>query len=202
MGPFSQAEPGRPRSRAKAPRPATDGDRPVRLFFGLEPDPSCKAAIADWRDRFGPCDGRAVPAGNFHITLAFLGEIEGRRLEALCSAVEAIRGEGLPEQLSLSLDSFGFWPAVGIYWLGPSSGHAALTALATRLQGVGQRFGARRERRAFVPHVTLYRGCQAPPPIPVLGPSIQADFDAFVLFVSRRERRGVRYEPVAEWSFT
>jgi 2'-5' RNA ligase len=172
----------------------------MRLFFGLEPDSSGKAAIADWRDRFGPCDGRSVRAGNFHITLAFLGELESRRLEALCAAADAIGREGLRAQVELVFDRVGFWPAAGIYWMGPSVEDAALTMLAARLQRVGQRFGARRDRRTYTPHLTLYRGCTTPPPPPLVMPSIRVGFDAFVLFESCRGRQGVRYEPIAEWS--
>ena len=172
----------------------------MRLFFGLEPDAACKAAIADWRDRFALSDGRPVPAGNFHITLAFLGDVEERQLEALCSAADALDPGPWPGGLSLRLDRVGFWSSPGIYWLGPSAPVAPLEHLATKLQTLGQRFGARRERRAYTPHVTLYRRCSAPPPSPIVAPALDARFEGFQLFESRRERHGVRYEPVAGWS--
>lgn len=172
----------------------------MRLFFGLEPTPACKSAIADWRDRFGACDGRPVPAGNFHVTLSFLGDVGERRLESLCAAVDEQGTGETPAVLVLALDQVGFWPLARIYWLGPSADDDALDTLASMLQQVGQRIGARRDRRRFTPHVTLFRACGAPPPTPVALPSIEARFDSFVLFESRRERRGVRYVPIAEWS--
>ena len=171
----------------------------MRLFFGLEPDSACKAAIADWRDRYARSDGRPVPAGNFHMTLAFLGDVDERRLESLCDAVDNAGLDDGHRSLILPLDRVGFWPSPGIYWVGPSAPCTFLERLAGKLQNLGQRFGARRDRRVFRPHVTLYRGCSAPPPLPVVSPAIDASFDGFELFESRRERRGVRYEAVSGW---
>ena len=50
----------------------------MRLFFGFDLPLDSKTRIAAWRDRFVRADGRSVPAANFHITLAFLGEIDHR----------------------------------------------------------------------------------------------------------------------------
>ena len=54
----------------------------MRVFFGLELDASTTLAIADWRDRQLACAGRPVPPANFHITLAFIGELPESRTGA------------------------------------------------------------------------------------------------------------------------
>lgn len=167
----------------------------MRLFFALEPDPDCKRAIDAWRNRVLSADGRPVAAANFHVTLAFLGDVDAGRLERLCDAADALT----PQAGELLLDRVGWWPRAGIYWLGTSAAPPALATLAGELARCGQRVGAPRDRRAFVPHVTLYRECRAPPPAPATPPALRLPFDGFVLFRSERRRGGVRYEPVADW---
>jgi 2'-5' RNA ligase len=172
----------------------------VRLFFALDLPPACKRAIADWRDRALSADGRSVPPANFHLTLAFLGDVAPARLEQLLDSVDA---EPVPRLATLHLDRVGYWPRSGIFWLGPGpgAGSEGLASLAERLGRCGQRVGARRDRRRFTPHVTLYRDCRQPPPAPAAAPDIACGCEAVTLFQSLRgSGGGVYYEPVAEWS--
>ena len=60
----------------------------MRLFFGLATPPRTAIAIADWRDRRFPADGRPVPVPNLHITLAFLGQVADERLDCVCAAAQ------------------------------------------------------------------------------------------------------------------
>ena len=168
----------------------------MRLFFGLDPLADDKQAIDAWRQRVATADGRPVPPANFHLTLAFLGEVDERRLEALCDAVDAL---ALPGAGELCLDRVGYWPRPGIFWLGPGAPQPALEALARDLGRAGQVVGARRERRRFVPHLTLYRSCRVPPPAPAEAPALPFHYSGVTLFESRPGRDGVRYEPVAAW---
>jgi 2'-5' RNA ligase len=142
---------------------------------------------------------RPVAMANFHITLAFVGEIGEQALERLCLAVDGWPLPQRPEAGRLRLDSVGFWPRPGIYWLGPGSCPAALQELASKLRGTASRAGARRERKPFQPHVTLYRNCQTPPPHPPRLPTIDVAFGDFTLFESRQGRNGVSYHPMASW---
>jgi 2'-5' RNA ligase len=174
----------------------------MRLFFGFDLSSDSKTAIAAWRDRFAIADGRPVPPANFHITLAFLGEVNERLVERLGDSVDA-RLDALPWQpWALLLNRVGYWPAPGIYWLGTSSDTAELAALARKLGSIGQEFGARRERRTYVPHVTLMRRCGSPPPAPVHEPDIEIALEDITLFESRSGRSGVVYEPLLTWSLS
>jgi 2'-5' RNA ligase len=56
----------------------------MRAFLGLSPDVKTKLAIELWRNKAFPCFYAPVPAANFHITLAFLGQISPKQLDALC----------------------------------------------------------------------------------------------------------------------
>lgn len=171
----------------------------MRVFFALAPSPSTAIALADWRDRHAACDGRPVPPANFHLTLAFAGELPPARIEALCERVDD--GFALPGQ-SLLLDTPGYWPHAGLFWLGPGSWPRTLDTLAGQLRRACSTQGARLDRNRFRPHVTLYRGCDAPPAAPTSPPAIEFSCDRLTLFESRQGRRGVSYLPLQEWDTT
>jgi 2'-5' RNA ligase len=169
----------------------------MRLFFGLEPASADKQRIAEWRDRSLRGAGRAVNAANFHITLAFLGEVPPERVERLAAAAdEALADPGPP--LTLTLDRIGYWSRAGILWLGPSSWPDQLDRLASRCAGAGSRVGSARSRRDFTPHLTLFRQCTDAPPA-LEAPSFSVSFSEILLFESEQIATGVRYAPTAAW---
>lgn len=172
----------------------------MRVFFGIEPDPKTRQDIADWRDRYGVADGRPVAPANFHVTLAFIGDVSTRQLETLCDAVDARQDGEAFASGSIELDLVGFWPGPDIYWIGASQAPPPLGDLARNLQHIGGRVGARLKRSAFTPHVTLYRNCSSPPPAPVVAPAIRMDYDQLILFESQPGRKHVRYQSVAQWA--
>jgi len=180
------------------PHPA-EGKIFMRIFFGLDIDNDTRRALADWRDRHAVAAGRAVPATNFHVTLAFIGEVDNRQLDALCRAVDAWEPGPDTGAGAILLDQVGYWPKPGIYWTGPSQAAPELAVLARKLQHLGGQVGARLETKPFAPHVTLYRGCTQPPPAPALPPAIRLVYDHFTLFESQARRQGVSYQVLEHW---
>lgn len=174
----------------------------MRVFLGIEPSPDERRAIADWRDRHAPAAGRPVPAGNFHVTLAFLGELDQARIDTLCERVD---DEALALSPSFSpppplhLDQVAYRAKLGIYWLGGRETPPALETLARRLQQIGTRLGAKRDKYPFTPHVSLYRGCDLPPGAPDLPPDFHLLCDNITLFESRRAQRGASYQALEQW---
>ena len=171
----------------------------MRLFFGLGLSAHEAIALANWRERCAHCDGRAVPMANFHLTLAFLGELQPRRLDDLLAAADRVLDGDSNPDYGMVIDQVGYWSRPGIYWAGPSAWPAALGELATALRGLTVQFGAKRDRAAFQPHVTLFRRCQSAPPAPAAAPTIALAPASVSLFESRRGREGVSYHPLAEW---
>ncbi|MEQ8514914.1 MAG: RNA 2',3'-cyclic phosphodiesterase [Chromatocurvus sp.] len=174
----------------------------MRVFFGIEPDPAACQTIADWRDRYGIAAGRPVPSANFHITLAFVGDVSDRQLETLCTAVDERQDGDAFVAGELELDLVGFWPGAGIYWMGASQPPRQLAALARKLQHLGGLVGARLQKKPFTPHVTLYRNCSDPPPAPAVPPKIDLDYTYLTLFESKPGREGVSYHALAQWDLT
>jgi len=171
----------------------------MRLFFALEIPAGLALRIAAWRERMLPPAGRPVPPASFHITLAFLGELDPRRLDGLCTDVERSLSSRPAPGGSLQLDQVGYWPRPGIYWLGPSEWPESLGELARTLSTLGKIHGVGRKRDKFQPHVTLLRSCRAPPPAPTADPDFTYDYNACALMESRQGRRGFNYHPVAHW---
>ena len=171
----------------------------MRVFFALEPDVETQRAIADWRDRFARAEGMPVPAANFHLTLAFVGDVDNRQLDTLCRTLDEREDEVTAEAGALALDQVGFWPGPDIYWMGCSEPVPELASLSRKLQHLGSRVGAKLPRKPFTPHVTLYRRCLLPPPAPVLPPAITLAYNQFALLESVRGRSGVSYHALAAW---
>ena len=171
----------------------------MRVFFGLLPDPDFAMQLATWRDRQFSAAGRPVPPANFHITLAFVGEIKPHYLETLGREVSEWCDRATPAGGRLSLDQTGYWPRPGIYWLGPARWPDQLQHLADRLRTISAGAGGKRERKRFQPHITLFRGCRDAPPAPSELPRLTFDYSEFALFESRQGRQGVSYHPLEYW---
>jgi len=174
----------------------------MRTFFALELPSEIALQIAAWRDRQLGQPGRPIPPANFHITLAFLGDLGESSLERLGHAVDGWLAVAEPAGGQLRLDCAGYWPRPGIFWLGAQTWPESLTRLADRLRQLGTAAGARRDRNAFRPHVTLFRNCRTPPPAPASTPGILLPYRHFSLFESQQGRHGVRYVPLAQWQLT
>jgi 2'-5' RNA ligase len=113
----------------------------MRLFFAAWPPAGTAEALARWaRAAQRESGGRAVPAQNIHLTLAFLGEADPDAARALGASVH------LPPT-GFAIEEARFWAHNRILWAGPRETPAALAALAHALG----------ERRPFAAHVTLVR---------------------------------------------
>jgi 2'-5' RNA ligase len=172
----------------------------MRVFFGLELDGATALHIANWRERQLACVGTPVPPANFHITLAFIGALEEAAIERLCLSVDEWLARTALPGATLQLDTTGYWPKPGIYWLGPGSWPEHLARLAQKLGSLGSAAGAKRERNPFQPHITLYRQCSVPPPAPAHAPSLSMHYADFALFESRQGKRGVSYHVLQDWA--
>src|SRR5438445_7102590 len=103
----------------------------MRLFVAIELDDRSRVAIAGEQQRLKRIlgeDARAtlkwVRPEHMHLTLAFLGEVDEGRSQAL---VEAMR-EPIPRpQAAIAFGGIGLFPPHGpprVLWLGASSGEA------------------------------------------------------------------------------
>lgn len=180
----------------------------MRLFFAIElPDPLREHLVAV-RKRLEPTVRMAYTRPeNLHLTLKFLGEVADGVVASVCAAAAA-----LPKRDSLELQAGGLvcFPEQGkvrmagaVVTAGP-----ALSNLVDDLENACQRLGFARERRAFVPHITLARArvplasaVRAKLAEAVAGafPGPKATVGQYVLMESDLSRGGATYRAVARF---
>jgi len=132
----------------------------ARLFFALWPDAAVRAALqTSCESVTASCGGRAVPPRNYHLTLAFLGQVDLAHLPGICAAAAQVQ---MPP-LTLSLSRVGYFPGPRVLWVGPAEAPLALSRLADELWQSLAPLGLRLPARAFNPHLTLCRKTRRPP---------------------------------------
>ncbi|MDP3715536.1 MAG: RNA 2',3'-cyclic phosphodiesterase [Burkholderiales bacterium] len=171
----------------------------MRLFFALWPDASLRSALAaQAKSLQDECGGRATAASNLHLTLAFLGDIDGARLSEL-SRIAAEAANLAP--FALILERIGWWPRQHLVWAAPRDCPPGLQALVETLAGSLRAAAFHTERRRFLPHVTLLRDVRcAPVALPCYLPLWRVS--EFVLVASERSAGGARYRVLGAWPLT
>ena len=123
-----------------------------RLFFALEPKQKVRQEIHAVQKKLA-CSGRMVPLERIHITLAFLGQQAPETIPQLCAIASRLNFE----PCTLVLDRLGTFRRVSVLWLGATVVPAPLRdfhqALLSELETAGIGF----DRKAWKPHLTLYR---------------------------------------------
>ena len=173
-------------------RHSTSKARP-RLFFALRPDEDARERLAWAQTGFEARAAHPVSPDNFHLTLAFLGEVPARERDCYARAGGTVE---IP-RFRVTLDRFGCFSKKPLCWLGPSVIPEELRTLHKRLQRAITPCGYY-ERREFRPHVTLFRkaaGLEAPDKAPV----IDLRVDRFFLVESVQKNSGVVYVPIEEY---
>jgi 2'-5' RNA ligase len=160
----------------------------MRLFFALWPPREAAAALHDWALRArAATGGRATRAASIHLTLAFLGEVEERRVAEL----RDLAANGEPH--ALPIERARHWARNRIVWAGPNEMPAPLKALAGTLATQLQERNFPVEQRPFAAHVTLVRNAERSGALPAL-PQVDWPVREFVLVRSRLSAVGPDYE--------
>jgi RNA 2',3'-cyclic 3'-phosphodiesterase len=170
-----------------------EGRERLRIFVALLLPDATVSSLVLWQERelAGIHSVRVVPRANLHVTLAFLGstpadEVAGV-LEALRNAARGI------EPPVLEAVRYRETRTVGMIVFSDTEGRAA--DLAKRLFGALERLGVyERERREWLPHVTVVRFRERPrlaPPLPPLGPVVSSET---AVMISRLRPSGAQYE--------
>lgn len=137
----------------------------------------------------GECGGRRTACDNVHLTLAFLGDVPQSRLPSIQDCARQI----VADSFILIFDQLGWWRHNQVAWASCSHTEPGLLQLVQSLQTGLEALGFPREKRAYVPHVTLLRKAECRKPI-----TVQADIvwpvTEFVLVRSELSREGARYE--------
>jgi 2'-5' RNA ligase len=172
-----------------------------RLFVAIRPP-------GDVRDRLIDAMADSPELGwvaddNLHLTLRFIGAVEGPLAEDIAAALGRVRCE----RFELRIDGLGRFDrrSGGALWAGVAP-REPVAALAAKVERACQSAGLEPERRAFHPHVTLARyrrrdaaaaDAFAERNRALVSPAFAVD--RFILFESHLSRHGAHYEAVASY---
>jgi len=131
----------------------------VRTFIAVELDEAIRERLAQAQERLRAtgCSVKWVSPDKIHLTLKFLGQIEGGAVEAVRQVMSSAAWDVEPFEVTVA--GLGAFPARGaprVVWAGIAHG-GGLAALHGQLDGALARLGVGPETRAFAPHLTLGR---------------------------------------------
>ncbi len=123
-----------------------------RLFTALEIPRDAALSLSLLRG--GLPGARWIDVENYHITLRFIGDVEGHVADEIANALDRVRRPAFSIALS-GVGAFGSKKPHSI-WAGVTPS-PDLSALQAEIERICQRVGAPSDQRKFVPHVTLAR---------------------------------------------
>ena len=169
----------------------------IRLFVAIDVPEDVQDDVS--RMALGVPGARWLGPEDYHLTLRFVGEVDGLAYQDVDQALQEITRD--PFELQLS--GVGFFPPRGptrSLWVGVTSS-PELLALRNTVDRAITRAGQQPERRKFSPHVTIARLDGTPPgrvgrivTSHSLFRSRPFDVDAFHLSSSNLHRKGAHYE--------
>lgn len=174
----------------------------VRLFVAIPLPPEMRERLAMMSG--GIPGARWTAADNFHLTVRFIGEVDGHAYDDVVDALALVRAPGFDLVLS-RVDHFGKGDKARVLWIGVEK-NPALIHLHGRVESALVRAGLEPEGRKYSPHVTLARLERAPSGR--LAAFVQTNHlvrvgplavDRFVLFSSWSRGEGPIYEIEAEY---
>jgi len=176
----------------------------LRLFVGIEFPPELKLHLSMFETTLP--GAKWVDAGNFHLTLRFIGEVD----EGVAADIDEVLARVKARRFRLQLAGTGVFGGgkPRALWVGVER-HPDLVALRDRIEQALIRIGLEPEQRKFAPHVTLARLRDAPPG--QLGEFLAAHaqfraaplrVDRFSLIASFPTKAGSIYEDQADYPLT
>lgn len=169
----------------------------MRTFIALELPERMVDEVAALARGLGACvPGRLMKPDTYHLTLAFLGEVDECQARTAMAALDAATGGRTP--VRLVPDGLGKFskPHDATLWLGIAPA-PALLELADGVRAELAERGVPFDRKAFRPHITLARRAKLPRgPLPELPFPEPADATRVTLFKSTLTPEGARYKPL------
>jgi RNA 2',3'-cyclic 3'-phosphodiesterase len=183
-------------------------DSKLRTFIAVELSSTLQQSLQEIQSQLKPLDLEVswVKPTNIHITLKFLGEIAPKKVKAINEIFPEIFKDF--SSFEIGLGRLGVFPSIArpnVIWVGIEQGLGEMKKLAESLENAVCRLGFSKERREFIPHLTLGRfrslkNCGSlakaienfPPQRPT-----QQIVSRVIFFRSTLSAQGSLYEPLA-----
>ena len=189
-----------PVSKPVGPAEADGGE--IRAFVALNLPSQVRRSLEQWVTAsagiWSNLGVRWVKQSNIHLTLRFLGDTSSDRIERLCSALEEVAQCHPP--FTACLEGIGAFPSrrqPRIIWVGVQDGNDRIGALKQGVDRLLVPLGWKREKRGFMPHLTLGRirhpggGIEGEWPLP---PPLEFGFESLDLVQSHLKPTGAEYQ--------
>ena len=167
-----------------------------RIFFALWPDHRQRDRL---RDFISPVtklvEGRAVERSEWHVTLAYIGDLDVRFIPELMQSASEIPFE----PFRLRLDRLEFWPRPKIAAVVPPRVPPAMEALVEHLSGLVLASGVEPQQRVYRPHITVARNAR-PFEAMKLAQHAEIEWSRFDLMESISEHGRTYYRPISKAS--
>lgn len=129
-----------------------------RLFFALWPDNRQRDQLRDVVNSVAKTvEGKAVDRRLWHVTLAYIGDFEERRIPELEALANRIR----VEPFRLGFDRLEFWARPRTACLVAATVPAELESLVASLNTILADAGCVVDERSFRPHITISRAARS-----------------------------------------
>jgi 2'-5' RNA ligase len=181
----------------------------MRLFVAIQPSSDALAELAAVVEplRMAAPELRWTGRESWHLTLAFLGEVDERALTDLSTRLERAARRHPPQQMSIA--GGGAFPSATrarVLWAGIEADGNAVAALAASVAAGARRAGAPPpdEGRKYHPHLTLAR-CRVPADIRSLTRELAEvsgqEWTADAIYLVRSHLTGSSpwYEHIGSW---
>jgi RNA 2',3'-cyclic 3'-phosphodiesterase len=165
----------------------------LRLFVALLLPEPARSRLSEWQQReLGHVRGvRIVPLANLHVTVAFLGGTDRAELPGIAAVVRSAAQNAQPPVFDPL--RYRETRSVGMIVLADEEGRA--TTVAERVfDGLESLDVYQRERREWLPHVTVMRFRERPrltPSLPQVGPLVSSEM---AVMMSRLRPSGAQYD--------
>lgn len=165
-----------------------------RLFFALWPDNRQRDQLRDVINSVAKTvEGKSVDRRLWHITLAYVGEFEERRIPELQTLAAQIQ----VEPFRLGFDRLEYWARARTACLVGATVPVELERLVAALNAVLAEVGILPEQRIFRPHITVSRGARQFT-TERLTQRASTDWSGFELIESVPAPGGVNYMPLKQ----
>lgn len=186
----------------------------MRLFVALDLPDDVRRSLTDLMNRLKPKsrEARWVRPESMHLTLKFIGHAiadgDAQKLAESRAALATIRSE---RPIELHFRGIGFFPSERrprVVWCGIEAS-PNLVEIAAEIDRALEPLGVPREKRAFVPHLTLAR-IEPPRPVDALARTAEelgsSDFGSacesrFNLYESKLKPSGAEYTKLDTFPF-
>lgn len=132
----------------------------MRTFIAIELPVEIKTRLCKLQEQLktSQADVKWVEPGNIHLTLKFLGEIDGEKMEKVTSILEDIAKGKSP--FKIRIYTLGAFPKVNlprVIWVGIDKGDNEVKEITRELEERIAKLGIPGEDRPFSSHITIGR---------------------------------------------